>query len=83
MRLLSLSAAILLLTPPCAAAGIDAIWLTCNGNRPDRIVVNWWTDRPGDSVVRFELTVDSLQHLRRQSEQTQLHQIEIPLASRD
>lgn len=83
MRLLSLSAAVLLLSPPFAAAEIDAIWLTCNGDQPDRIVVNWWTDRPGDSVVRFGPAADSLQHVRRQSEPTQLHQVEIPLASRD
>jgi hypothetical protein len=41
-----------------AAAEITRIWLTHKTNDPSKIVVNWMSDEPRDSVVRFSLTAD-------------------------
>ena len=64
------------------AAEIQRIWLTHKTSDPSKIVVNWMTDEPGDSVVRFGLTKDYGEQVRI-DEITKLHHVEIPLKHRD
>lgn len=69
------------LQPPLTvlrAAEIDCIWLGYPGGESDRLVVSWWSDEPGDSVVRFGLTPESLETVR-QHDLTRLHHVEIPV----
>jgi hypothetical protein len=78
-------AAFLMLTlipPLIEAAEIDRIWLTHKTTDPNKIVVNWMTDEPGDSVVRYGLT-DEHSEAVRIDESTTLHHVEIPLKHRD
>lgn len=65
-----------------AADNIQRIWLTHKSNDPSRIVVNWMTNEPGDSTVRFGLTEEYGETLRV-DEATTLHHVEIPLEHRD
>ena len=67
---------------PAVGADITRIWLTHRTNDPGRIVVNWMTDEPGDSVVRFGRTKECDQEVRI-DEHTRLHHVEIPLTHRD
>jgi len=71
---------------PAAAFGggreITRIWLTHKTNDPGRIVVNWMTDEPGNSIVRFGLTKEYEQEVRV-DESTTLHHVEIPVKHRD
>ena len=56
MRTLAL---IILLTLPTwhpATAEITRVWLTHHTTDPGKIVVNWETAKPGNSVVRFGLS---------------------------
>jgi len=39
-----------------ASGQITRIWLTHRTNDPSKLVVNWETSRPGDSVVEYGLT---------------------------
>ena len=65
-----------------AAAEIKRIWLTHKSSSPSKIVVNWMTDKPGDSVVHFGLTMDHGETVRI-DENTNIHHVEIPLKHRD
>lgn len=65
-----------------AAAEIKRIWLTHKTSNPSKIVVNWMTDEPGDSVVHFGLTKDHGEKMRI-DENTNMHHVEIPLKRRD
>lgn len=74
---------LLILAQQCVLAeDIERIWLTHRTNDPSKIVVNWMTDEPGDSVVRFGLTADYGETVRI-DESTMLHHVEIPLKHRD
>ncbi|QDS96498.1 hypothetical protein FF011L_53100 [Roseimaritima multifibrata] len=64
------------------SAEITRVWLTHQTNDPSKIVVNWMTDEPGDSVVRFGLTTNYSETVRI-DEATLLHHVEIPLKHRD
>ena len=67
----------------CAsAADITRIWLTHAMHTPDKIVVNWMTDEPGDSVVHFGLSASYGRTVRIDG-RTTLHHVEIPLEHRD
>lgn len=70
------------LAPQLAVAEIERIWLTHKSNDPSKIVVNWMTDEPGTSVVRFGLTKEYSETVRI-DENTTLHHVEIPLKHRD
>ncbi len=59
------------------AAEIKTIWLTHRSNDPSRVVVNWITDGPRDSVVRFGPTSEYGNTVRI-DEATTLHHVEIP-----
>ena len=64
------------------AEEITRVWLTHKTNDPGGIVVNWMTDEPGNSIVRFGLTKE-YEHEVRSDENTTLHHVEIPLKHRD
>ena len=76
--------ALLLLLPThhLAAAEIERIWLTHKTHDPTRIVVNWETDKPGDSIVYFGRTNQYAGEVQV-DENTTLHHVEIPLKHRD
>lgn len=82
MKLTSLLFSLALLPATLSAADIERIWLTCNGHHPDHIVVNWQSAQPGDSVVRYGLSPQSLQTVRQPGNDS-LHHVEIPLTKRD
>lgn len=74
-----LTVILLAMAPQLAAGGeITRIWLTHKTNDPSKIVVNWISDRPGDSVVRFGVTREYGQTVRI-DQITMLHHVEIPL----
>lgn len=79
---------LLTVTSTVAAKGPDEpqpitrIWLTHKTSDPSKIVVNWMSDEPGDSVVRFGLT-DQYGQTVRIDEETTLHHVEIPLAKQN
>lgn len=80
---IALTLLLLLLAPQFTVAGeITRIWLTHKTNDPSKIVVNWMTDEPGDSVVRFGLTTESSETVQIE-ENTTLHHVEIPIKHRD
>ena len=64
------------------AAEIERVWLTHQTNDPSKLVVNWETAQPGDSVVEFGETPALAQSVK-QAEAVTLHHVEIPLARRD
>jgi hypothetical protein len=71
--------ALSLLRGTSVPAQVQRIWLTHRSHDPGRIVVNWTTERPGDTVVRFGPTPEYGRTVRI-DESTTLHHVEIPLA---
>jgi hypothetical protein len=65
-----------------ASAEITRVWLTHRTTDPSKIVVNWETATPGNSVVRYGLTQNYAQAVTIDEAAT-LHHVEIPLAQRD
>ena len=63
------------------AAPIERMWLSHKTSDPGKLVVNWTTDQPGDSVVHFGTTAD-YGHTVQVDESTTLHQVEIPIPQR-
>ncbi|CAN5687170.1 hypothetical protein BH11VER1_BH11VER1_33540 [soil metagenome] len=74
--------AVLLSISTTFAAPIERIWLTHASNDPGRIVINWETDQPADSVVEYGLS-PSLGKQALSAEKVTLHHVEIPLEQRD
>ncbi|MEP6671853.1 MAG: hypothetical protein ABJF10_22015 [Chthoniobacter sp.] len=64
------------------AAEIERIWLTHQTNAPDKLVVNWESNEPGDSVVEFGVTPALGERIVRE-ESVKLHHLEIPLAQKN
>jgi hypothetical protein len=64
------------------AEDITRIWLTHRTNDPSKIVVNWQTEAPANSIVEFGET-DALGQTAEDGEAVTLHHVEIPLAHRD
>lgn len=71
---------LLLLVSQCsvASAQIERIWLTHKGNDPGKMVVNWTSTKPGDSVVRFGATKEYGHEARIEGNRT-LHHVEVPV----
>jgi len=61
-----------------SAYGIDQIWLGHRSNDPRKIVVNWVSKEPGDSIVRFGRTAKYGKEVRVANSST-IHHVEIPL----
>ncbi len=78
MRLLGF----LFATAAAFAAPIERVWLTHASNDPSKIVINWETNTPGDSVVEFG-TSEALGQRVNSSDEVTLHHVDIPLDQRD
>lgn len=59
-------------------AQIERIWLSHKSADPSRVVVNWETAQPGNSIVWYG-TTPSPEHRRTVEENVTLHHVEIPL----
>ena len=57
---------------------IDQIWLGHRSHDPGKLVVNWISKEPGESIVRFGRTDEYGQEVRIANDTT-LHHVEIPL----
>lgn len=82
MRILALAAFLSLTACLPVSAEITRVWLTHHTTDPGKIVVNWETAKPGNSVVRFGLSQDYTE-IAATDEIVTLHHVEIPLAERD
>jgi len=82
MRTLALTTLLALLACQSDSAEITRVWLTHRTTDPSKIVVNWETTEPGNSVVRFGLSRDHTETVTV-DEAVTLHHVEIPLAQRD
>ncbi len=71
-------AVVILLAGRAAAGEITRIWLTHKSNDAGWIVVNWETEEPGNSVVRYGASKD-YSHSVAIDENVTLHHVEIPL----
>lgn len=65
-----------------ALAQAERIWLTHQSNDPGRIVINWETSAPGDSVVYYGIASEG-EHRLAKDENVTLHHVEIPLMRKD
>lgn len=78
---LLLIAVLALFLPGLAFGQVERVWLTHKTNEPSKLVVNWQTTKPGNSVVRYGLTKDYGQTMTV-DENVTLHHVEIPLAEK-
>lgn len=60
-------------------AQVERVWLSHRTNDPSKLVVNWMTTQPGESVVRFGRTSSYGQEVRV-ANILKMHHVEIPLA---
>jgi hypothetical protein len=67
---------IIFAAPVVARGQIERIWLTHRTSDPSRLVVNWETAVPGDSVVHFGVTAQRLGIVSQHNSIT-LHHVEI------
>ncbi len=65
-----------------AKGQISRIWLTHRTNEPSHLVVNWQSNKPGNSEVRFH-TGNGKEHRIIVAGETTLHHVEIPLKEKD
>ena len=82
LRLIFPFAAILLIMGEHASAQVECVWLTHRTNDPSRLVINWQTAVPGDSVVHFGATPDVTETACGE-ESVALHHVEIPFGEGD
>jgi hypothetical protein len=82
MRICAVTTLLTLMVCQPASAEITRIWLTHRTTAPDKLVVNWETDEPGNSVVRFGPSQDYTETVAVEESVT-LHQVEIPIPKRD
>ncbi|MBI3461539.1 MAG: hypothetical protein HY000_00545 [Planctomycetes bacterium] len=78
----TLSAVLALANCSPAVGQIERVWLTHRTNDTSRIIINWTSKQPGDSVIRFGATPDYGQMVRV-DERTLLHHVGIPLTGSD
>ncbi len=58
--------------------GIDRIWLGHRSHDPGKLVVNWMSKEPGDSIVRYGRTAKYRREVRV-ANLTTIHHVEIPI----
>ena len=68
----------LLATGSSDSEAIKRIWLTHRSHHPEKVVINWESPAPGDSVVEYGRT-PRYGHTARIDERVTLHHVEIPL----
>ena len=60
---------------------VDQLWLGHRSHDPGKLMVNWISKEPGESIVCFGRTDEYGQEVRI-AKDTTLHHVEIPLAGR-
>jgi hypothetical protein len=60
------------------AGDITRVWLSHKSNDPSKLVVNWETPEPGNSIVQFVASTTELETIEV-AESVTLHHVEIPL----
>ena len=60
---------------------VDQLLLGHRSHDPGKLMVNWISKEPGESIVRFGRT-DEYGHEVRIADDTMMHHVEIPLAGR-
>lgn len=73
----------LLAATATTAAPIERIWLTHATNAPSKIVINWETDTPANSMVEYGSAPNELINSAAIEENATLHHVEIPLTKQD
>lgn len=73
---------LVLLEPFFCLGQIDLVWLTHSQLEPNKLVVSWFSELAGDSVVKFGTDKNNLQTVSK-SENVNLHHVEIPLEKKD
>ena len=73
---------VLVLSINSSKAEIERIWLNHQTSYPTHIVINWYTEQPGDSRIVFNF-INGKEYQVSISEKVKLHQVEIPLPARD
>ncbi len=61
---------------------VKHVWLTHKSSTPNKIVINWQTVRPGNSVVFYGID-DSNKRKKKIDGSTTIHHVEIELAQKD
>ena len=82
VKILLLAFLMLLMAINPAMAQVQRIWLTHQSHDPSRIVVNWETAQPGDSVVHYGVS-PQLGRVVTKAEEATLHHVEIELPETD
>ncbi len=61
---------------------IKQIWMTHRSNTPEKIVLSWLSEKPGNSVVKYGIN-PACENRAIKEEKVQLHHVEIPIPERD
>lgn len=77
-KLILLIVCLALIATNAKEPSIDQIWLGHRSHDPGKLVVNWISKEPGESIVRFGRTDEYGQEVRIANDTT-LHHVEIPL----
>ena len=80
-KLILLIVCLALIATNAKEPSIDQIWLGHRSHDPGKLVVNWISKEPGESIVRFGRTDKYGQEVRI-ADDTMMHHVEIPLAGR-
>jgi len=81
-RLTLLAVGFTILLASTSRGQVERVWLSHRTNDPSKIVVNWTTEEPGSSVVRYG-TTDQYGHEVSIKGSRTLHHVEIPIPKRD
>ena len=73
---------VLFLTTSIACAQVERVWLTHQSTDPSRIVVNWETAKPTNSVVNYGLTAKYDRVATEEGAATR-HHVEIAIPDKD
>lgn len=82
MKLFSILLFVYFVPTYVSAAEIQRVWLTHQSQQPDKMVVNWSSPLPGNSIVHYGLNQKSMTTVKVE-ESTTLHHVEIPLTASD
>jgi hypothetical protein len=82
-RMATIVVAILLLAGSGTFAQVERVWLTNSTNDTGRLMVNWTTKQPGNSIVHYGLTSQYGQSAESDAEATTLHHVEIKIPAKD
>ena len=72
----------LLISTATAFGQIETVWMTHKTHTPDKIVISWLSNKPGNSIVRYGSSTD-YDHKVAVNENVRLHHVEIPIPEKD